>query len=152
MKPGLRGGAFQILGTVPGKRGPGETPSVTWTGRSRARITAVVACTSSSRKRSTGLRSMYGEVRRTSPMRSGTSRRRPLPTASAAVRSHSSTARWDFRYALESRTTVRAAFSAVVSAGSSGGRSAETSRGTTRNPARVRIDSSQSAHIRFSAT
>lgn len=73
VKPGLRGGAFQILGTVPGKRGPGDAPSPSWTGLSRARINAVVAWTSSSRNRSTGLRSMYGAERRTSVTLSGSS-------------------------------------------------------------------------------
>ncbi len=152
VNPGLRGGAFQIFGTVPGKRGPGDPLSGSWTGRSSARNRAVVAFTSSSRKRSTGLRSMYGVVSRTSPTRTGSRWCRPPPGSSAADRCQTSTARADFRYALDSRTTVRAACSAGCVSSVAGSRSAETSRGTTRNPARVSRYSTQSAHIRFSAT
>lgn len=101
VKPGLRGGAFQIFGTVPGKRGPGAEALATLSGsaigRSTARSRAVVAWTSSRRKRSTGLRSMYGVDRRTSPTLSGTSWRRPPVGSSAAARSQTSTARADLR-------------------------------------------------------
>ena len=152
VKPGLRAGTFQILGTVPGKRGPGETaPSGGCTGRSSARSSWWWRAPRPAGRGPPGW-SMNGAVSRTSPTRIGTSwRRAPAGSSDGASRPPGAHGLDVGRRAAPprgGRPPVREGPEPKLRRRGRWRRS----RGTTRKPARVSTDSIQSAHIRFSAT
>ena len=143
-------------GIVPGNLGSsaGAAPPDRLGRRSRAHSSFAVAWAESSRARSTTGRSVNGSVIRTSLTRTGT-RCRCVPVASAAEMAfQAALASGECRYAEDRTAMVRETASSSRSAWMPlAARAPDVVTvlcGRTRNPARVRTASIQSAHIRSS--